>query len=196
MNIGDAAGVGNLKLVQDLRASGADVHLRDNKGTTPLMAASLRGHAEVALYLLDHGADPTNYRGYSRAAREGHSSIVELLIKRNARIEARDQEHFTALIWAAGFSPDPKVLEILLDHGADPNSANDFGTTPPTSCGMVRQGRGSTDSCPLRRRSECPRQEWKDGARHRQLPQAFQDRRSPSLILEPLSGTFDITISP
>jgi uncharacterized protein len=58
-----AARVGDLESVKLLLAAGVDVNLQTqgggaSSGYTPLLIASLRAQTDVALYLLDHGADP------------------------------------------------------------------------------------------------------------------------------------------
>jgi ankyrin repeat protein len=58
-----AARVGDLESVKILSAAGVDVNLQTsgaNPGYTPLLVATLRAQVGVALYLLDHGADPNN----------------------------------------------------------------------------------------------------------------------------------------
>jgi ankyrin repeat protein len=65
-----AARVGDLESVKPLLAAGVDVNLRTQAGEgeasarnagsgyTPLLVATLRAQVDLALYLLDHGADP------------------------------------------------------------------------------------------------------------------------------------------
>jgi len=60
-----AARVGDLESVKLLLAAGVDVNLKTDEGGsagtsgyTPLLVATTRAQVEVALYLLDHGADP------------------------------------------------------------------------------------------------------------------------------------------
>lgn len=66
-----AARVGDLESTQRLLAAGVDVNILSQpapgenprtaaNGYTPLLAATLRAQVDLALYLLDHGADPNN----------------------------------------------------------------------------------------------------------------------------------------
>jgi ankyrin repeat protein len=63
-----AARVGDLESVKLLLAAGVDVNMltaegpaaRGTSGFTPLLVATMRAQVDVALYLLDHGADPNN----------------------------------------------------------------------------------------------------------------------------------------
>jgi ankyrin repeat protein len=59
-----AARVGDLESVKLLLAAGVDANiLTAANGFTPLLIATMRAQVEVALYLLDHGADPNNQAG-------------------------------------------------------------------------------------------------------------------------------------
>jgi len=113
-----AARVGDLESVKALLAAGVDINILTQGGTsgyTPLLVAAVRAQVEVALYLLDHGADPNN-----------------------------DAAGFTPLHWAStsweGFAANPvygfedamsgipdrtaklKLVKALLAHGAKVNA--------------------------------------------------------------------------
>ncbi len=59
-----AARVGDMESLKQLLATGVDVNMLTGAGAgvgyTPLLVATLRAQIEVAVYLLDHGADPNN----------------------------------------------------------------------------------------------------------------------------------------
>lgn len=63
------ADCGQLHMVWLLLSAGASVDAADARGTTPLMAASARGHVETVAALLACGADPgcTDFRGRTAA---------------------------------------------------------------------------------------------------------------------------------
>lgn len=114
-----AARVGDLESLKLLLAAGVDVNLPTGAGAgsgyTPLMIATLRAQVEVALYLLDHGANPNT-----------------------------DGAGFTPLHWAStsweGFVANPvygfidpmsgipdrqtqlRLVKALLSHGANVNA--------------------------------------------------------------------------
>jgi ankyrin repeat protein len=113
-----AARVGDLESVKALLAAGADINTRTGGGTsgyTPLLIATLRAQVDVAVYLLEHGADPNV-----------------------------DATGFTPLHWAAtsweGYASNPvygfedpmsgipdragklRLVRALLAHGADVNA--------------------------------------------------------------------------
>ncbi len=101
-----AAEKGNLALVQMLLSNGADVnlHAKGKNGEAALNAVSrfTRGHTEIALALLDAGADVNtrNSDGSTpliQASFSGNIKMVEVLIKRGADIQARNKRGNTAL---------------------------------------------------------------------------------------------------
>jgi ankyrin repeat protein len=75
----------------DVILSGAVIDARDSCQWTALSYACWYGHYEMALQLLDSGADPDVHESYSMvdtplslAAQEGHFDIVRLLIAHGA----------------------------------------------------------------------------------------------------------------
>ena len=51
-----AARMGDLPMIKLLLAKGADINEEAGDGSTPLLITTIRGHADVALYMLEHGA--------------------------------------------------------------------------------------------------------------------------------------------
>ena len=99
---------------------GADPNLPTLAGTTPLMAAagvnwvvaqtyteSPQARLDAVKLCLELGADvnATNSMGLTAllgAANRGSNDIIELLVKRGARLDVKDKEGRTALRWAEG----------------------------------------------------------------------------------------------
>lgn len=118
--------------VRLLVAHGADVNAKSALGNTPLMVAagSPRGSASVEC-LLAHGADITlrNKRGRTAlrfACDGGDIATVRLLLAK-----ARELDKLEEVIDAAGPSVAvaagngyDAIVEVLLEHGADPNREN------------------------------------------------------------------------
>ena len=72
-----AARVGEIDVVQDLLAKGADKDEGNNKGHTPLIEAAIKNHLDVMQYLVEQGADKekANINGGTAlmaAAAKGH----------------------------------------------------------------------------------------------------------------------------
>uniref|UniRef100_A0A0G4HUQ2 Nephrocystin 3-like N-terminal domain-containing protein n=1 Tax=Chromera velia CCMP2878 TaxID=1169474 RepID=A0A0G4HUQ2_9ALVE len=77
------------------RAGIADVNTKGMFGKTPLHKASEKGHKEVAVLLLDHGAqadaeDDLGETALHHAAKNGHKEMAELLLERGAAVDAKD----------------------------------------------------------------------------------------------------------
>lgn len=61
------------------------------------------------------------------AAKKGDISRIEDLLYSGAEINARDEEGWTALMYAARFQPNPDVTKLLLFKGADRAAKNKYG---------------------------------------------------------------------
>ena len=102
-------------------------------------------------FLLDHGADtnmpvPGDGNPLIMAAREGHTTVVELLLDRGARIDAVVPGDENALIQASG-SGELAVVKLLVSRGADVNArvwvernSRSGGGEWRTPLSMARQG--------------------------------------------------------
>ena len=115
----------NLKKARKLLRKGANVNVRYS-GVTPLHAAAQKGHAQMATFLLDHGAEvdaetPRDATPLHFAAQCGSRAVVVVLVERGANLEARDDCGKTPLVLAAG-ADKVGALEELLDRGADMNT--------------------------------------------------------------------------
>ena len=86
-----------------LLREGADIAAVDTELRTPLHAACQQGHVDVATLLLGEGAP----------------------------VDVRDR-HGNTPLWRATFGNTavPELVRVLLEAGADPDSANDAGKSP------------------------------------------------------------------
>lgn len=117
----------------------------------PLHAAILHGSYADTLAALESGAsltkrDALGYTVLHRVVEEGHEELLSLLLSRGAAkglattseglpmqqgksVDSRDNNQATALMHAAGGSHN-KMVEILVEAGADLSARDEFGMRP------------------------------------------------------------------
>lgn len=125
-------------LIEKLCAIGGNVNQTDNQNRNSLFIAVELGHIEAAKLLIKLGADcakadtTTGYYKNSMVHAIGDKNYAEmLLLLHNAGfdINAKDGSGNTALNKAADQQNKAK-MKALLDLGANPNIASDFGRRP------------------------------------------------------------------
>ena len=130
---------------------GADINARCEDDSTPLHLAVSQGpfmaaypdpdtsaaaHTEIVRLLLVNGADinARNYREFTplhRATINYHPYVILLLIEYGADVNAQNnREQLSPLHRAMLYSENPRTVELLLIHGADPNATDWLGRTP------------------------------------------------------------------
>ncbi len=100
IDIGKAAGNGDLEAIERHIKAGTDLNQRGPDQSTPLMTATTFGRMEVAKALIGAGAD----------------------------LNMKSKDGSTALLIASFFA-HPEIVEALLEAGADPNIRNNDGAT-------------------------------------------------------------------
>ena len=106
---------------------------RDNS-RSPLEQAVLRNKAEIALALLDAGADPNTADASQRtplhmAVERNNPTVVTALLKAGAKPNVRDKDGWTPLHHAAAKN-QLATAKALLAGGADPMTLSALGGTP------------------------------------------------------------------
>ena len=123
------------RLVQHLAiAHPSDIHRRGGYHITPLHAASVKGHVEVARVLLSHGADPNSqnderFTPLHWASRRGHLAIVDSLLEHDAHVDPLTKIGRSPLSMASN-EGRLEVARFLLNHGANVSSQDHGGCTP------------------------------------------------------------------
>jgi len=99
-------------------------------GESALMMAALRGQTAWCKRLLERGA-PVNKPGWSPlhyAATGPEPRIVQMLLERDAVVDADSPNRTTPLMMAARYGPEESVA-LLLARGADPKRTNELNWT-------------------------------------------------------------------
>jgi type II secretory pathway predicted ATPase ExeA len=127
------AEAGDLRGVQNLLTEGAAPDARDPGGFTPLMFATIHGHAAVADALIAGGArvNLQNKAGLTPlmlAAINNHPPVLRSLIDHGADMNERTKAGWTALTYAA-WRGHAGIVRVLLARGADPNVRDREGWT-------------------------------------------------------------------
>jgi ankyrin repeat protein len=132
----DAAINGNIDVVRDMLAKGADINSEDSNKDTALIFASYNGHTQIVDLLIKAGANLNLQNSYKStalilAASYGYIEIVELLIKAGADLNIQNNNKNTALTLAS-FKGYTEIVDLLIKAGADINSQNNVKDTALT----------------------------------------------------------------
>lgn len=107
----------------------------DADGLTPLMRAAARGDAAEVSTLLAGGADPNAAHAEVRvtllmfAAYSGHDAVVQILLDKGARANAKDAAGASAADWAAQ-NGHQATADRLTKAGAQLNPFLNIGVLP------------------------------------------------------------------
>jgi ankyrin repeat protein len=129
-----AAHWNDLQTAALLVQAGADANLANDFRMTPLSQACTNASTEFVDLLLKAGANPNTPIGTGETplmtcARSGNAEAVRRLLLRQADVNAKEpNQHQTALMWAAA-QQHPKVLQVLIEAGADLQAHTKLGFT-------------------------------------------------------------------
>lgn len=133
-----AAARGDVEVLGDMLAYGADIGQRNGAGRTALAEAARAGALGAVNTLLRQGADPNVYgtrSGFTPlhlAAKNQHPAVVRALLAAGAEVDAHNQWGQTPL-WLVAWQDwqgNTEIAHILVAHGADVDRADDKGHTP------------------------------------------------------------------
>ena len=128
----DAAVSGDLAAVKRIvNAHPEAVNVTDEHGFTALHGLAEEEHPEIALYLLDHGANvnASNDDGVTPLHLAGWPEMARLFLRRGARLEATTRTGETPLLMLAAEPEREDVLGVLLEAGARVNARGADGRT-------------------------------------------------------------------
>ena len=123
-------------MIKKLLELGADPNIPNKIRHTPLTIVIINGNLKAVKLLLEAGANPDTPMVESQdipvpilfATDRGHHEILEMLLKYKANIN-KVGDGWTAL-HAATYNGDVDMLELLLQHNADPNIIDIDGLIP------------------------------------------------------------------
>lgn len=119
-----------------LLEAGVDKDVADARGSTALHLAATRGHVEVIKVLLQYGAklrlNHANKTPLHDAAWAGHTECVVLLVPvaSNAGLLDAVGNDGRVALHCASLCTDPKIVDALLNAGANPDVVDLRGRTP------------------------------------------------------------------
>jgi len=118
--IEDAVWSGNVARVEKLLGDGPP-SLASTSGL--LQSAAGRGHVDVVLVLLGHGANVGNkdHHGMTALHRADNPAVAKILLDRGADLSARSVDGWTPLRMALKYNKSDDLVRYLLERGADIN---------------------------------------------------------------------------
>ena len=123
--------------VSTLRDMNIDVNLKDTVGRTPLHIAAERGNIDVAMFLIENGANVNGADANGNTPlvfiinKTGNPKVIQRLLEKGASVNAQNRTGETALMYAAwhGYSA---IVQLLLENRADVTLKNKQGNTALT----------------------------------------------------------------
>lgn len=130
----------HIETVKALIDAGADIEIQDEKQSNPFLYASREGYTDIVKLLINAGAntkETTRSGGTAliSASERGHVEVVkELLEHTDIDVNYKNNRGGTALletiVLGNGSDSHKRVIQMLIEHGADVNMANNEGNTP------------------------------------------------------------------
>jgi len=125
---------GDLAGVQAALAKGASVNVADQKKRTALMLAASNGHNSVVEYLISEGAeinarDGDNQTALIYASKRSFNAVAAALLRSGAEVNVQSKKKGVSALMLAAVWNNVKLVNMLLQHGADANLTDIFGRT-------------------------------------------------------------------
>ena len=132
-----AASAGSLRVAKVLLAHGAAVNAQGPHGATPLALALESGMREMVVLLEECGAEASwgdrDGAPVFEAVARGNAEAVEALLADGVD-PSKKVLHWVTPLHVAVTGQSPKMVRLLLEHGADPDAATTGGLSPCPAC--------------------------------------------------------------
>ena len=117
----EAAGSGNLELVQSLFSQGVNIHAYNDYA---LISSVNNGHLDVVKYLVDAGADihANHNQALRDASEKGHLKVVKYLVEHGADIHTLNNDE---IFRKAYLKKDTELIKYLNSKGINIQYQND-----------------------------------------------------------------------
>jgi ankyrin repeat protein len=137
----------DLQEAANLLEQGAPTEILDYPMNPPLLSAAKEGHLDFVKLLIKHGAmidfkDQESRTPLFEAVGNGQEEVAEYLLNAGADPHYRNRYDETPLIYAAAYGGTTRILQMLLDHGADLHAKDDRGWSAyivATYCGQHKK---------------------------------------------------------
>ena len=121
---------GHVNAIHVLLKAGSDTNIANESGTTCLLhAVNSNCSKEVLQAIMDHGADVNatrkgNYTVLMKACEIRHEDAIYVILKVGYDTNIADQNGNTCLLYAVNNNCNKKVLQAIIDYGADVNATD------------------------------------------------------------------------
>ncbi|WP_299874446.1 ankyrin repeat domain-containing protein [uncultured Cocleimonas sp.] len=135
LDICDTAEQNMLKEMKKHIKNKEDINKRNNYGHVPLLLAIIRGHEEMALLLLEHGADPTlkdnhGLNALHISAQEQMNNVAKIIIGKSPESLYVECKHGAQPLWYAVHNAKRPfdIIKLFLEKGADKDHGENGST--------------------------------------------------------------------
>ncbi len=134
IDIFEAARENNISEIKTYTQRGKDINKVNSKKHTAFILAAYYGHTQALDALLQAGADTcaVDYKGnnaFMGVAFKGHEQVAKWLLENtDCNVNHQNYAGQTAIMMASLFGRD-NIIEILLEHGANPKIIDKQGNT-------------------------------------------------------------------